>query len=63
MMGAGFGGSVLILTRRDALPALEATLARDYPRRTGRSGALLVCEIAGGPAYAVVARPTQELEA
>jgi len=57
MMGAGFGGSALILTRRDALPTLEATLARDYPLRTGRTGALQVCEIASGPARALVAMP------
>ena len=49
LMGAGFGGSALILTRADALPALEAALAREYPARTGATGALHVCRVAGGP--------------
>ena len=52
MMGAGFGGSVLILARAAAVPALEAALARDYPARTGRTGAFAVCHISGGPGHA-----------
>lgn len=49
MMGAGFGGSALVLVRRDALPALETALRKDYSRRTGRQGALHVCTVSGGP--------------
>ncbi|HEU5440591.1 MAG TPA: galactokinase [Ktedonobacterales bacterium] len=47
LMGAGFGGSVLLLARDDALPALKAALASAYPPRTGRIGTLHVCRIAG----------------
>ena len=47
MMGAGFGGSILALARRDALRRLKARLAKEYPRRTGGKGALLVCAITG----------------
>ena len=54
MMGAGFGGNVLALVQRTALPALEARLAVEYPRRTGRVGELRVCQIGGGPQYATV---------
>jgi galactokinase len=54
MMGAGFGGSALILTRGGALRALEEALAAEYPRRSGRVGALHVCRVSGGPGSAVV---------
>jgi galactokinase len=47
LMGAGFGGSALLLVREDALPALEAALASAYPARTGRTGTLHICHIAG----------------
>jgi galactokinase len=56
MMGAGFGGNVLALVRRPALSDLQARLAAEYPRRTGRVGELRVCQIGGGPRYATVAR-------
>jgi galactokinase len=54
MMGAGFGGSALILLRVGALRALEEALAAKYPRRTGRTGALHVCRVSGGPGSVVV---------
>ncbi len=54
MMGAGFGGSALILARADAVPVLDAALARDYPIRTGRVGAFEVCCISGGPGHTIV---------
>jgi galactokinase len=47
MMGGGFGGSILALVRRDALGALSARLAADYPARTGRQGQLIVCALDG----------------
>ncbi len=47
MMGAGFGGCTLALVRRDALERLAARLAEEYPRQTGRPGALLECAITG----------------
>jgi galactokinase len=46
-MGGGFGGSILALVRRDALGALSARLAADYPARTGRQGQLIVCALDG----------------
>jgi galactokinase len=53
MMGAGFGGSALILVRPDALEALERTLATEYPRRTGRVGQPHVCHVTDGAAWRV----------
>jgi galactokinase len=49
MMGAGFGGSVLALVRRDGLGRVAARLADEYPHRTGGTGAMLECFIAGQP--------------
>jgi galactokinase len=43
MMGAGFGGSALILVRREAWPALERALAREFPARAGHAGTAYVC--------------------
>ncbi|HEX6122185.1 MAG TPA: galactokinase [Ktedonobacterales bacterium] len=57
MMGAGFGGSALILAEQTVLPALEATLARDYPPRTGRHGTFMPCQSADGAAC----RPAPEV--
>lgn len=47
MMGAGFGGSIIALVRRDAQLALRARLTDEYPRRTGRAGVVLACAITG----------------
>lgn len=47
MIGAGFGGSILALVRREVLAALAARLAQEYPQRTGREGEMLVCAITG----------------
>jgi galactokinase len=49
MMGAGFGGSALILVQKTALADLGASLARAYPAETSRSGELRICRVAGGP--------------
>ncbi len=46
-MGAGFGGVILALVRRDALAAIETRLRDEYPQRTGRQGEVLVCSITG----------------
>jgi galactokinase len=35
MTGAGFGGCIVCLVRIEAVPALAATIEREYPRRTG----------------------------
>ncbi len=47
LMGAGFGGSVLALVRRDGLERVIARLANEYPQRTGGTGAMLECFITG----------------
>ncbi|HEX8729765.1 MAG TPA: galactokinase [Ktedonobacterales bacterium] len=49
LMGAGFGGSALMLVREEAVDALRTRLTREYRAATGRSGALHICHIAGGP--------------
>ena len=53
MMGAGFGGSALILVRSDGLEALLRTLATEYPQRTGRTGQPHICHIADGASWRV----------
>src|SRR5262245_20328149 len=53
MMGAGFGGSALILVRPDSLEALVRALATEYPQRTGRTGQPHVCHIADGASWRV----------
>jgi len=42
MTGGGFGGSVVLLVRRDAAPQLAGDLARAYARATGRTARVLV---------------------
>ena len=54
LMGAGFGGAALMLLRVEALDALDAALAAEYPRRAGRQGTLHRCRTAGGPRWARV---------
>ncbi|HEX8037001.1 MAG TPA: galactokinase [Ktedonobacterales bacterium] len=54
MMGGGFGGSALILVRNDAQSALESALATQYPIRTNRTGAMHICQVAGGPHHITV---------
>ena len=53
MMGAGFGGSALILVRSDSLETLMQSLTTEYPQRTGRTGQPHVCHIADGAAWRV----------
>ena len=55
LMGAGFGGAALVLLRASAWEGLAADLTTEYPRRTGRQGALHRCAVAGGPGWARVA--------
>lgn len=55
MMGAGFGGSVLILVRTERLAALSALLGREYPVRAGRVGKLHVLQASGGSGAALLA--------
>lgn len=54
MMGGGFGGSALILVQHDAQPTLASTLAHQYPQRTRRTGAMHICQVAGGPHHVTI---------
>ncbi len=49
MMGAGFGGSALILAHRDAIGSLQDVLQTSYPQQTGKKGTLHLCRAWGGP--------------
>jgi galactokinase len=53
MMGAGFGGSALILVRTGSLESLLHRLATEYPRRTGRVGQPHICHIADGARWRI----------
>ncbi|MDQ7851109.1 MAG: galactokinase [Armatimonadota bacterium] len=48
LVGAGFGGAVLALVQRAAATAFVGAAAAAYQASTGREGAYLVCEAAGG---------------
>jgi galactokinase len=61
LMGAGFGGSALILVREQAVAELEATLVEAYSRRTGRVGKMHRCQSSDGArAAAIGARDSGE---
>lgn len=47
MMGAGFGGSIIALVRPESSARLCERLISEYPRRTGRNGALVPCALTG----------------
>jgi galactokinase len=49
MMGAGFGGSIVALVSQEAIPALSATIAQEYPARTGHQATLYTVQVGGGP--------------
>jgi galactokinase len=53
MMGAGFGGSALILVRSSNLEAVIRSLASEYPRRTRRVGQPHICHVADGAMWRV----------
>jgi galactokinase len=48
MMGAGFGGSVLILARADDVSVISATMTSAYEQRTSRPGRAHVEHIGDG---------------
>jgi len=48
LIGAGFGGCVLALARRDAIERFEAQVLAPYRRRTGLSARLHVCQADDG---------------
>lgn len=49
LMGAGFGGSALMLVEQEALDRLARVLATQYPTYSKASGTMHVCQIANGP--------------
>jgi len=49
MMGGGFGGSIIALVKREAVPALIAAITRHYPTRTGRQATLAIAQVGDGP--------------
>ncbi|HEX9068243.1 MAG TPA: galactokinase [Ktedonobacterales bacterium] len=51
MMGAGFGGSVLILARADDVNAISAAITSAYEQRTGRPGKAHVEHIGDGARF------------
>lgn len=55
MMGAGFGGSVLIVAPTEMADDITADLLARYPERTGRQPTLHRLTPAGGPGTATVA--------
>jgi galactokinase len=49
LIGAGFGGCVLVLGKRDILEPVQTTLAHDYPLLTGRQASVYECISGDGP--------------
>jgi galactokinase len=58
LMGAGFGGSALILVEQEALDSLARILAAEYPKFSKTRGTLHICRIANGPAKRELAQQT-----
>jgi galactokinase len=54
LVGAGFGGGVLIVAPESAEAAIRQRLAAQYPERTGRTPAIMRIRPAGGPGLALV---------
>ena len=48
MTGAGFGGSIVAIAEREAMPALSHAVATSYPARTGLRGTVHVVEPVDG---------------
>ena len=51
LTGAGFGGSTINLVRVEAIPALRATIGRDYPSRTGLTPRVLDVDAVDGASF------------
>jgi galactokinase len=54
LVGAGFGGSALIVAKTDALEAITARLQQEYPRRTHKRPTLHRITPAGGTGTATI---------
>jgi galactokinase len=48
MTGAGFGGSIVVLTEHTGAPALAETVTAGYATRTDRAATWRICRAAGG---------------
>jgi len=48
MMGAGFGGSALVLVREESVQQLAQALEDRYPAESGRKGTLHICHASDG---------------
>jgi galactokinase len=54
LIGAGFGGSVLIVARTEAVEGIKAALRREYPARTPHTPAFFDVIPNGGPGMACI---------
>jgi galactokinase len=54
LVGAGFGGCVLIVAPESAEAAIRQRLQARYPERSGRSPHIMRVRPAGGPGYALI---------
>ncbi len=54
MTGAGFGGCAIALVDHDAVAALSARIATEYPRRTGRMPNIYPCSASNGASWAAL---------
>jgi galactokinase len=51
LMGAGFGGSALIVTGTEAAVAVQRAVAEAFERHFGRVPAIFACRVANGASY------------
>jgi galactokinase len=58
MTGGGFGGCTVALVRAQALPAISATIAAEYEKRTGIKPSLFVSRPAAGATIITQQDPT-----
>jgi galactokinase len=54
LVGAGFGGGVLIVAPESAEAAIRLRLAAQYPERSGRNAEIMPIRPAGGPGIAII---------
>ena len=54
MTGAGFGGCAIALVANEAVEAVSARIAEEYPRRTGRTPKIYPCVASDGASYRLI---------
>jgi galactokinase len=54
LVGAGFGGGVLIVAPTSGAASIQQRLAVQYPERTGRTAQIMPVHPAGGPGLAII---------